>query len=381
MVDQPVIQSSNPPSVPRPPRRRMIAAALVTGLLFGSVAGGAAGAALVSRAPRSVSTTASGSSAVAAPAGSAAALYQQSAPSIVTISTERARTGSRSFAEGIASGVVVDQSGDIVTNAHVVSGASQIQVTFSDGRTASGTVKGIDASMDLAVVQVSTSGLHPIPLGNSDTVQVGEPAYAIGSPFGLSGTLTSGIISGLNRSSTAPNGRALSGLIQTDAPINPGNSGGALLNAQGALIGINASIQSPIEGSVGVGFAIPINTARRLLPDLERGVAVEHPWLGISGQSVTPGVADTLGLSQRSGVLVVEVVTGGPAAQAGLQATGSPSAEDDIITALDGKSLTTVEALTQVLDTHRVGDGVALTVVRWGKTITVNVTLANFQSR
>jgi len=358
----------------------MIAAALVTGLLVGSVAGGAAGAALVSRAPRSVSTTASGSAAVAAPAGSAAAIYQQAAPSIVTISTERARTGSRSLAEGTASGVVVDQSGDIVTNAHVVSGASQIQVSFSDGRTASGTVKGIDASTDLAVVQVSTSGLHPIALGNSDTVQVGEPAYAIGSPFGLSGTLTSGIISGLNRSSTAPNGRALSGLIQTDAPINPGNSGGALLNAQGALIGINASIQSPIEGSVGVGFAIPINTARRLLPDLERGVAVEHPWLGISGQSVTPGVADTLGLSQRSGVLVVEVVAGGPAAQAGLQATGSPSAEDDVITALDGKSLTTVDALTQVLDAHHVGDRVALTVVRGGKTMTVNVTLANFKS-
>jgi putative serine protease PepD len=167
----------------------------------------------------------------------------------------------------------VDKQGDILTNAHVVSGAQQIAITFSDGQTARAQVAGIDNSRDLAVVKVSVSQdrLHPVTMGDSSTVQVGDEALAIGSPFGLSGTLTEGIISGLNRTSTAQNGRGLTGLIQTDAAINPGNSGGALLNGQGALIGINESIQSPVEGNVGVGFAVPINVAKQLLPSLEQG--------------------------------------------------------------------------------------------------------------
>ncbi len=167
---------------------------------------------------------------------------------------------------------MVDKQGDILTNAHVVSGAQQITISFSDGQTTRGQVAGVDNSRDLAVVKVSVSQdrLHPLTLGDSSTVQVGDQALAIGSPFGLWGRLTSGIISGLHRTSTAQNGRGLTGLIQTDAAINPGNSGGALLNSQGAVIGINESIESPVEGNVGVGFAVPINTAKHLLPALEQ---------------------------------------------------------------------------------------------------------------
>jgi S1-C subfamily serine protease len=323
---------------------------------------------------------------VAAPApspGSFAAIYQQTAPGVVTISTEIARGGARAFSQAEGSGIVADKQGDILTNAHVVAGATQLQVTFNDGHTATAQVKGVDQSADLAVVKVSVSQdqLHPLVVGNSDTLQVGDTALAIGTPFGLQGSFTAGIISGLNRSTTAPNGRALTGMIQTDAPINPGNSGGALLDGRGQLIGINDSIQSPVEGNVGVGFAIPVNRAETLLPSLEKGVAIQHAWLGISGESVTSGTADQLGLSEKSGVLVVDVVAGGPAAKAGLQANGQADAGDDIITAIDGHPITTIEQLTQFLDTKKVGDHVTLSITRNGQHISVGVTLGNFQAQ
>jgi serine protease Do len=376
------------PSFPHRPARSMAAAMLAAGLVVGSVGGGAVGALLASHhnATTSANAPAMLAAGVAAPApspGSFAAIYQQTAPGVVTISTEIGRGGARSFSQAEGSGIVVDKQGDILTNAHVVSGASQIQVTFSDGHNATGQVKGVDQSADLAVVKVSVSQdqLHTLAIGNSDTLQVGDTALAIGSPFGLQGSFTAGIISGLNRSTTAPNGRALTGMIQTDAPINPGNSGGALLDGRGQLIGINDSIQSPIEGNVGVGFAIPINRAETLLPSLEKGVAIQHPWLGISGETVTTGTADQLGLSEKSGVLVVDVVTGGPAAKAGLQGSGQADASDDIITAIDGQTITTIEQLTQYLDGKKVGDHVTLSVTRNGQHISIGVTLGNFQAQ
>jgi S1-C subfamily serine protease len=249
-----------------------------------------------------------------------------------------------------------------------------------DIATAVGTVKGVSQSDDLAVVKVSVSAdqLHPLTVGNSDTVQVGETALAIGTPFGLSGSFTAGIISGLNRSTTAPNGRALTGMIQTDAPINPGNSGGALLDAKGHLIGINDSIQSPVEGNVGIGFAIPINRAQKLLPSLETGAAIQHPWLGISGETITTGTASQLGLSEKSGVLVVSVVAGAPASKAGLKGDGTASTNDDIITAIDGHAVPTIESLTQYLDTKSVGDVVTLSVTRGSQHLSIKVTLGNF---
>jgi S1-C subfamily serine protease len=375
------------PSFPHRPARSMAAAMLAAGLVVGSVGGGAIGAFLASH--RSTTTanspgvTAAGVAAPAPSPGSFAAIYQQTAPGVVTISTEVSRGGARSFSQAEGSGIVADKQGDILTNAHVVAGATQLQVTFSDGHTATAQVKGVDQSADLAVVKVSVSQdqLHPLAIGNSDTLQVGDTALAIGSPFGLQGSFTAGIISGLNRSSTAPNGRALTGMIQTDAPINPGNSGGALLDGRGQLIGINDSIQSPIEGNVGVGFAIPVNRAETLLPSLEKGVAIQHPWLGISGQTITTATADQLGLSEKSGVLVIDVVAGGPAAKAGVQASGQADASDDIITAIDGHQITTIEQLTQYLDTKSVGDHVTLSITRGGQHISVGVTLGNFQAQ
>jgi S1-C subfamily serine protease len=376
------------PSFPHRPARSMAAAMLAAGLVVGSIGGGAIGATLASHRNTSSATTANATTAagVAAPApspGSFAAIYQQTVPGVVTISTEIARGGARSFSQAEGSGIVVDKQGDILTNAHVVAGATQIQVTFNDGHTATGQLKGVDQSADLAVVKVSVSQdqLHPLAIGDSDTLQVGDTALAIGAPFGLQGSFTAGIISGLNRGTTAPNGRALTGMIQTDAPINPGNSGGALLDGRGQLIGVNDSIQSPIEGNVGVGFAIPINRVKTLLPSLEKGVAIQHPWLGISGQTLTAATADQLGLSEKSGVLVIQVVPGGPSAKAGLQADGQASANDDVITAIDGHSITTIEQLTQYLDTKKVGDHVTLSVTRNGQHISVGVTLGNFQAQ
>ena len=384
----PVEPVQSVPSFPHRPARSMAAAMLAAGLVIGSVAGGAVGAVLVSHrhtgtSPSAVATVAPGVGAPAASPGSFAAIYQQAKNGVVTINASTSSAGPRSFSQAEGSGIVVDTQGDILTNAHVVSGANQIRVTFSDGRTTTGQVKGVDQSADLAVVRVSVSAdqLHPLPLGNSDSLQVGDTALAIGSPFGLQGSFTAGIVSGLNRGTTAPNGRALTGMIQTDAPINPGNSGGALLDGRGQLIGVNDSIQSPVEGNVGVGFAIPINRAASLLPSLEKGVAIQHPWLGISGQTLTASTADQLGLSEKSGVLVVQVVPGGPSAKAGLRADGQASANDDVITAIDGHSITTIEALTQYLDTKKVGDRVTLSVARNGQHISIGVTLGNFQAQ
>jgi S1-C subfamily serine protease len=242
-------------------------------VLIGGVGGGALGAqAVLSRQPAaSVTSTPSSTStsnAVLAQPAPAAAIYQQAAPGVVTITTELARRGG--VGEGTGSGIVLDSSGNILTNAHVIAGASQIQVTFSDGQTVPASVAGASTSADLAVVHVSVaaSRLHPLMLGDSNAVRVGDAAYAIGAPFGLRESMTAGIVSGLNRSNQST---GLTGLIQTDAPINPGNSGGALLNAQGQVIGVNDSIESPVAGNVGVGFAIPINVVKQLLNSLEGG--------------------------------------------------------------------------------------------------------------
>ena len=367
----------------------MATAMLAAGLVIGSIGGGAIGAILTSHRT-ATNTTASRNATVAAgvaapaPApGSFAAIYQQTKDGVVTITTSTSTGGPRSFSQAEGSGIVVDKQGDILTNAHVVAGATQVSVSFSDGHTASGQVKGVDQSADLAVVQVSVSAdqLHPMTTGNSDALQVGETALAIGAPFGLSGSFTAGIISGLNRSTTAPNHRALTGMIQTDAPINPGNSGGALLDGRGQLIGINDSIQSPVEGNVGIGFAIPINRAQSLLPSLEKGIAIQHPWLGITGQTLTALSAGQLGINENSGVLVISVVPGGPAAKAGLQGSGQADASDDVITAIDGHAITTIDELTSYLDTKKVGDRVTLSVTRNGQHISVGVTLGNFQAQ
>ena len=269
-----------PPAPPAPPSNdsrptNLIALAAVALFLVGGIGGGALGAqAILNRTPTptpgAVTRSASASTApVAQTPISAAAIYTQAAPGVVTVTTEVAARNGR-VGEGTGSGIVLDTAGNILTNAHVVAGANQIRATFNDGRTLAATLVSSNTSADLAVVKVSAaaSTLHPLPLGNSNNVLVGDQVYAIGAPFGLPESMTAGIISGLNRHNAAS---GLSGLIQTDAPINPGNSGGSLLNTQVQVIGVNDAIESPIAGNVGVGFAIPINVVKQMLSALEGG--------------------------------------------------------------------------------------------------------------
>jgi S1-C subfamily serine protease len=267
-----------PPAPSEPPHDRgpgrTLTAVVVVLFVIGALAGGAIGAQLIlnrtpTAAPVAAKTSATAASrSTAAPASSASAIYQQAAPGVVTISTLGGRFGR--LGEGTGSGIVLNSNGDILTNAHVVAGASQIRVTFKDGQAFDATVTNSDSNADLAVLHVSGAGasLHPLTLGNSDSVLVGDTVYAIGAPFGLAESMAQGIVSGLNR--TDPSS-GLSGLIQTDARINPGNSGGPLLNTQGQVIGINDSIESPVAGNVGVGFAIPINAVKRFVGSLAGG--------------------------------------------------------------------------------------------------------------
>jgi putative serine protease PepD len=275
------------PAPPPPPRKRLGRRALATAVIAVALAGGAGSGALtttlVTHNSTVASTTSRGTSTLvstgstATDSSNASAVYQAVSAGVVTItSSVTGRFGQQGQATG--SGIVLDSRGDILTNFHVINGATQITVTFKDGKTAIGSVVGSDSGHDLAVIRVSvaSSELHPVTLGDSGTVQVGDMVYAIGSPFGLSGTLTEGIISALNRNessvtSSGTIGSSLSNLIQTDTPINPGNSGGPLVNSQGQVIGINQSIESPVDGSVGVGFSIPINLVKQLLPALVSG--------------------------------------------------------------------------------------------------------------
>jgi putative serine protease PepD len=263
-------QSPAPPTTPPPKRsfRRGFLVAVAALTVASGAGGGAAAAALIDHGTVTASagtalpttSTSTGSTASA----TAVSIYQQDSPGVVTI------TVNLSNGQAIGSGIVLDTQGDILTNAHVIAGAQQIQVAFSDGTTATGTLVGSNTNADLAVIRVSVaaSKLHPLALGSSASVKVGDSVYAIGSPFGLSGSLTEGIVSNLNQSGAAPG----SSLIQTDAAINPGNSGGPLVNALGQVIGINNSIESPVDGNVGVGFAIPIDQVKQILPSIDGGV-------------------------------------------------------------------------------------------------------------
>jgi putative serine protease PepD len=262
--------------------------------------------------------------------------------------------GGTSSAEG--SGWVYDSSGDIVTNEHVVSGATSVKVKLQSGKTYTAKVLGTDSSTDLAVIKISApaSELKPLALADSSAVQVGDGVVAIGSPFGLVGTVTTGIVSALDRQIQAPNNFTINGAIQTDAAINHGNSGGPLLDLQGKLIGVNAQIQSDSGGNEGVGFAIASNTVKSVVPQLISGGTVQHAFLGVS---LTAGTAT-----------VAQVRAGTPADKAGLQA-------GDVVTALDGKALSGSIALQTAIDAHKPGDQVKVTFKRNGAEKTVTVTL------
>ena len=289
--------------------------------------------------------------------------------------------------QGGGSGFVWDDEGYIVTNDHVVSGATSIEVIFADDTTAEAELVGSDPDSDLAVIKVDlpASQLIPLKLGDSDTLQVGQLAIALGNPFGQDFTMTSGIISGVGRTIRGGNsGFSIPEVIQTDAPINPGNSGGPLLNRQGEVLGINSQIISQSGGSSGVGFAVPINTAKRVVPKLITGESFEYAWLGIQGGTVTREVADFRNVP-AGGVLVIDATADGPAAKAGLDGRDEsldPSDEaflfgGEIIKAIDGQPLNDMEDLiTYLLKETEPGDTVTLDVIESdGQASQVEVTL------
>jgi S1-C subfamily serine protease len=288
--------------------------------------------------------------------------------------------------EGTGSGFIIDKDGHVITNNHVVEGADRIVVTLSDETSVEADVVGTDPANDLAVLKITVPSdrLHPVQLGSSAALRVGQRAIAIGNPFGLDRTLTTGVISSLGRPLEVSDQRTVYDVIQTDAAINPGNSGGPLLDSQGEVIGVNTAIYSPTGGSVGVGFAIPVDTVRRVVASIIEKGYYPHPWLGITGLSVVPELAEALELPVERGVLIVEVTRGRPAAQAGVR---GPDREvrlgnyvipvgGDILTAIDGNKVREMEDLVKYLETEtEVGQVVTLSLVRDGRELTIQVEL------
>jgi putative serine protease PepD len=286
------------------------------------------------------------------------------------------------------SGFVIDAEGHLLTNNHVVEGAEKVTVKLGDSeKSYDAEVVGADPGTDVALLKVDApdGALHPLTLGKSSDMEVGDPVVAIGNPFGLDRTVTSGIVSALQRQIQAPNGFSITHVIQTDAAINPGNSGGPLINAAGEVIGINSQIFTGGNGNgnVGIGFAIPIDTIRAELEELKSSGEAEHAFIGISGGTVTPDLAKALNLPTEEGVIVQEVVDGGPADKAGIQGGDTVATIDgqevrlggDIITAIDGKKLTSVDQLVETIGASKPGDELKLTILRGGEEKTATVTL------
>lgn len=323
----------------------------------------------------------------------AAAIYRADAQGTVLIESQLSG-GQGLFGFGqdrgtaLGSGFVVDGQGRILTNYHVVDGASKITVTLQDEKSYDATLAGSDPSSDLAVLKIDapSSELRPLPLGDSSKVAVGEPVVAIGNPLGLSGSETQGIVSALGRDIQAPNGFTITGAIQTDAAITNGNSGGPLIDANGRVIGINSQVAANQTGTAqaeGVGFAVPINTAKTVLSQIEKTGSVAHPYLGISGIGITPEIAGLFPTEQ--GVAVSQVTPGGPADDAGIRGGDRVADVDgqqvvtggDVIVAVDGKPVSDMSELLAAISKYRVGQTVTLKVVRNSGNAAVSVTLAD----
>ena len=288
------------------------------------------------------------------------------------------------------SGFVIDQEGHLLTNNHVVAGAGAIKVKLGDSETTyDAELVGADPSMDLALLKVEAPGdeLHPLRLGRSAEMEVGDPVVAIGNPFGLDRTVTSGIVSALQRQIEAPDGFSITDVIQTDAAINPGNSGGPLINAAGEVIGINSQIATGGGGggNVGIGFAIPIDTVRSLLEQLKTKGEVDHAYLGITGATVTEELARAVNLPVDEGVLVQEVAEGSPAEEAGIEGGDTPATIEgapaqlggDIITEIDGRKVADIDEFVEVINGAQPGDELELTIRRGEQTETVTATLGD----
>jgi len=312
-------------------------------------------------------------------------VYRKNIDSVVNI-TSRAVTFDFFYGlvpqEGQGSGFIIDKVGHVLTNYHVIADARTVKVTMHNGKEYSATVVGSDRAHDLAVIQIKGSEFAPMVLGDSRNLQVGQKVYAIGNPFGLSGTMTRGIISSI-RPVQEPDGMRIDEAIQTDAAINPGNSGGPLLNTHGEVIGINTMIASNVGQSAGIGFAIPVNTAKAVLNDLTTVGRVRRPALGVQTIPISPELAEQMGLPADSGLLIVQVVPGGAADRAGLHG-GTERAYlgnlpimlgGDLIVAIDGQEVQDQQDLSQVMNSHRAGDTVRLTIFRGKKKMDVNVML------
>ncbi len=312
-------------------------------------------------------------------------VYKRNIPSVVNV-TSRAVTFDFFYGlvpqEGQGSGFVIDKEGHILTNYHVIADARQVEVTMHNRKKYKATVVGTDPPHDLAVIQIKAPDLVPAILGDSRNLQVGQKVYAIGNPFGLAGTMTRGIVSSI-RPVREPNGAMIDEAIQTDAAINPGNSGGPLMNWHGEVIGINTMILSNVGQNAGIGFAIPINTAKAVLNDLMTLGRVRRPALGVRTIEISPDLADEMGLPVDYGLLIVQVTPGGSADQAGLRA-GTERAYlgntpimlgGDLIVAIDGQKVENEQDLAQMMDNHRAGDTVKITVYRGKRKLDVNVAL------
>jgi len=352
---------AEPPPSPEPAQRNgggrwlaaigggTVSAALVAAVLLGTGLAGDDGAPASASAPNTPAVVNGSDS----KGDLVRSVYAAASPSVVSVQTQG----------GSGTGFLVDSDGTIVTNAHVVGDNTQVQVRFEDdGQLHDAQVLGVDASTDLAALKVdpsAASGVRPLALADSDKVQVGDSAVAIGYPLGLDRTATAGIVSGLERQIEAPNGFSIDQVIQTDAPINPGNSGGPLLNADGEVIGVNSQIATAggSNGSVGIGFAVPANTVKDVLPQLEQGSAPEHAYLGLSTSPAPNG-----------GAQVAEATANGPAAQAGITA-------GDVVTEVDGEPVQSPDDVAQAIEDNKPGDRIQMTVQRGGSEQQIEVTL------
>jgi S1-C subfamily serine protease len=320
-------------------------------------------------------------------------VYEESAQGVAFIESQGVTESQPSplGGEGTAtgSGFLIDDAGHLLTNAHVVDGASSVTVKFGDGDEIDAEVLGADDSTDVAVLEVDPESVSadPLQLGDSSSVRIGDPAIAIGNPYGLDRTVTSGIISALQREISAPNGFTISHVLQTDAAINPGNSGGPLLNGSGEVVGINSQIATggTSTGNVGIGFAVPIETARSVAEQIVEDGSVEHAYLGISGADLDPSLAEALDLPVDDGALIQDITPNGPADEAGLESGSGTTQVDgarvrtggDVVTGIDGDEITGMDDLIAAIDTYAPGDEVTLDVIRDGEEQQVEVTLGD----
>ncbi|MCD6503912.1 trypsin-like peptidase domain-containing protein [Candidatus Bathyarchaeota archaeon] len=314
----------------------------------------------------------------------AAWIYNLTKNSVVLIKVTSITPFGRSVAEG--TGFVYDKEGHIITNNHVVESGGKITVRFIDGTTVNAGLVGRDPYSDLAVIKVDVSEekLCPLPLGNSSKLVVGEPVYAVGNPFGLSCSITEGIVSQLGRQLKTKGGYLIVDVIQTDAAINPGNSGGPLLNRFGEVVGVNTAIYSYTGTFSGVGFAIPSNLVRKVVPSLIEKGYYEHPWIGVAGLDVTPEIAKLMGLKEPKGFLVTSVMKGSPAEEAGLRGGNQAVVIEgeevviggDVIIGIDGREIRGINDILIYIERYKnVGDNVTLTIIREGRETEVPLTL------